>query len=89
MSGEPRAGAGRGVEPPPKPLIQPAKPAASTALTIEDFPLLYPRKLSKRLNAPGELIAPARQLLGQRIEVPLTPPGLPVPHHVQAGDGRG
>lgn len=31
------------------------------ALTIEDFPLFYPRKLSKRLNAPGELIAPARQ----------------------------
>ncbi len=30
-------------------------------LTIEDFPLFYPRKLSKRLNGAGELIAPARE----------------------------
>lgn len=30
-------------------------------LHIEDFPLFYPRKLSKRLNAPGELGAESRQ----------------------------
>ncbi len=29
-------------------------------LSINDFPLLYPRKLSKRLNAPGSLSADSR-----------------------------
>jgi hypothetical protein len=30
-------------------------------LRIDDFPLLYPRKLSKRLNAPGGLSPESRQ----------------------------
>lgn len=36
-------------------------------LTIEDFPLLYPRKLSKRLNTPGELIEEARQEIARAL----------------------
>lgn len=30
-------------------------------LRIEDFPLFYPRKLSKRLNTPGAIGAEFRQ----------------------------
>ncbi|HZK15171.1 MAG TPA: hypothetical protein VFC52_01100, partial [Solirubrobacterales bacterium] len=30
-------------------------------LRIEDFPLFYPRKLSKHLNRPGELATQSRQ----------------------------
>lgn len=47
--------------------LNPARQAGGSSLplfrtlTIEDFPLFYPRKLTKRLSAPGELIAPARQ----------------------------
>jgi hypothetical protein len=46
--------------------LNPARQAGGSGLpllrtlTIQDFPLFYPRKLSKRLNRPGELIAPAR-----------------------------
>jgi nuclease-like protein len=36
-------------------------------LTIDDFPLFYPRKLSKRLNRPGELIPPARREVAEAL----------------------
>ncbi len=47
--------------------LNPARQASGSdlplfrTLRISDFPLFYPSKLSKCLNAPGELIAPARQ----------------------------
>lgn len=36
-------------------------------LSIEGFPLFYPRKLSKRLNGAGELVAPARQEVAEML----------------------
>jgi hypothetical protein len=51
--------------------LNPARQAGGSGLPlfrtleIEGFPLFYPRKLSKRLNTPGRLIAPARQEIAQ------------------------
>jgi hypothetical protein len=42
-------------------------------LSIDGFPLFHPRKLSKRLNAPGALTAESRDEVAEVLAVALPP----------------
>jgi hypothetical protein len=46
-------------------------------LQIDDFPLYYPRRLSKRLNAPGALSAESRRKVAELLAAKFA--GLPIP----------